>query len=110
MNLKEVYWMNKQIFYNGIIISMDDHKEYQAILVMDKKIISCGTNENILKLKTADIQIIDLKGQVVIPAFVDAHSHVASLAKSLRYVNLGEAKSIKDITNLLKPHATGNES
>ena len=102
--------MSKKIFYNGIIISMDNKKEYQAILVKDSKIIACGTNEDILKLKDNITKIINLDNKIIIPAFIDAHSHIASFAKSLRYVNLGEAKSIEDITKLLTPCISGNDS
>lgn len=102
--------MNKQIFYNGKVISMDNHKEYESILIENKIIVACGNNKDILSMKDENTKIIDLNGQVVIPAFVDAHSHIASFAKSLRYVNLGEAKSIEDIIKLLKPCVANDNS
>lgn len=102
--------MNKQIFYNGKIISMDNHKEYEAFIIENKIITACGNNKDILSMKDESTKIVDLNGQVVIPAFVDAHSHIASFAKSLRYVNLGQAKSIEDITKLLKPYVANDNS
>ena len=46
-----------------------------AMLVRDRRIAAVGTREQIERLITADTQVVDAGGHVVMPGFVDAHTH-----------------------------------
>ena len=64
------------IFYNGIILSMDDNRpQAQAIAIDGERILAVGTNNEILTLKGSSTQVIDLRGKTVMPGFIDSHSH-----------------------------------
>lgn len=70
------------IVHNGKIITVDDH-EYnsnpgtiaQAMAVRDGKILTLGSNNDVLNLKGPDTEVIDLKGKTVLPGFVNNHHH-----------------------------------
>ncbi len=75
------------IFYNGhIFTSNPSIPEAQAIAVKEGRIIAVGTDEQVLKLKGARTELVDLKGAFVTPGFVDAHLHF--LSGSLNLVQL----------------------
>jgi len=64
------------IFYNGIILTMDDNQpQAQAIAIDGERILSVGTNNEILPLKDSSTLVVDLQGKTVIPGFIDSHQH-----------------------------------
>lgn len=65
------------IFHNGPVITIDDaDPTAEAVAVRDGKIIAVGTSGEVMKMKGGSTKMIDLKGQALLPGFVDAHGHV----------------------------------
>ena len=61
---------------NANVITVDkDRPTAQAFAYENGRITVVGTNAEILKLKTASSEVIDLKGKTVVPGFNDAHLH-----------------------------------
>lgn len=70
--------MNNKLFINGIIYTMNKNQPYvTAVAVEDGKIKVTGTDDEVLKFKKADSEIIDLQGKTMLPGFIDAHCHPA---------------------------------
>jgi hypothetical protein len=64
------------IVINANVITVDaNHPTAQAFAYENGRIEAVGTNAEILKLKTRSSEVIDLKGQTVVPGFNDAHLH-----------------------------------
>jgi predicted amidohydrolase YtcJ len=79
------------VLLNGKIFTADSKNEQvQALAVDGGKIEAVGSDSQIKKLIDKDTKVIDLKGQRVLPGFIDAHSHGV-----LGGVQLGSA-DIKD--------------
>ncbi len=69
---------NDRLYINGQIIGLEHGSSIsQAMYVSNGKISAIGTNDEILRYQSADNEIYDLKNQVVLPGFIDSHSHVA---------------------------------
>jgi hypothetical protein len=67
---------NDIIYFGGDIVTMRDSSDkVEAIYVKNGKIIEVGSKEAILKLKTANTQLVDLQGKTLMPGFFDAHGH-----------------------------------
>ncbi|AOE84406.1 amidohydrolase [Pseudomonas sp. TCU-HL1] len=47
----------------------------QAVAVEDGKVRAVGSNAEVLRLKESGTQVLDLGGKVLMPGFVDSHSH-----------------------------------
>ncbi|MDH4656470.1 MULTISPECIES: amidohydrolase [unclassified Pseudomonas] len=47
----------------------------QAVAVEDGKVRAVGSNAEILRLKESGTQVMDLGGKVLMPGFIDSHSH-----------------------------------
>lgn len=93
----------KTIYYNATIITMNDAQKFaQALCMEDGIIVAVGNNEEILNLKEADTNLIDLHNQVMMPAFIDPHSHFFGLANSLSECDLSEAESFEEIITKLQ--------
>ena len=100
--------MNKTIYFNGNIITVDDKNTVaQAILVEEGKIKAVGNNEEILALKE-DATVIDLEGKTILPGFVDPHGHIVAIAQTLMIINLSEANSKEEFMQMLKKSVAEN--
>jgi len=64
------------IFRGGTIITMDDKRRHvAAVAVAGGRIIAAGDEAEVMKSRTAATKIIELKGQTLMPSFIDAHGH-----------------------------------
>ena len=64
------------VFRNGAVYTIDSKQpKAQAIAVKGKKISYVGSNQGVQPLVGTNTQIIDLKGQMLLPGFVESHVH-----------------------------------
>ena len=83
------------IFYDGIVLTMEeDQPEAQALAVQGDRILAVGSNEEILALRTQKTNVIDLEGRVLLPGFVDAHTHVFNDAMMRLGMSLNDAQQL----------------
>jgi len=86
------------VLVNGNITTMDsEQSKAQALAIKQGKFIAVGTNTQILSYVGENTRKIDLKGKTVVPGFIEAHVHGASLGRLLSQINLRNVKSIKEI-------------
>ncbi|MFN6038688.1 MAG: amidohydrolase [Bacteroidota bacterium] len=89
------------IVKNGKIYTVDSlFTISQAFAVKDGKIISIGTNIEILNGFDAN-KIVDAEGKFVYPGFIDAHCHFYNYGLGLQEVNLIGTKSFDEVLNKL---------
>ncbi|NOY84164.1 MAG: amidohydrolase [Nitrospirae bacterium] len=63
----------------GSVYTMDDQNTIaQALVMKGNKIVYVGNRESAKKFLSDDIKIIKTKGQMILPGFIDTHSHVIS--------------------------------
>ena len=77
------------IYTGGTIVTVDDAQPTAgAIAVKDGKILAVGDPDEILKLKGAATQVVDLGGKTLLPGFIDAHGHVFNVGVQAAAANL----------------------
>ena len=66
------------IFYGGPIVTVNaKNEEVQALAVQNGKIVAVGTKDAVTKeWQTDSTKVIDLKGQTLMPGFVEPHVHI----------------------------------
>ena len=69
----------------------------QAMAVRDARIVAVGSNAEIEKLKGKHTQVVDLGGHFVMPAFNDAHVHLANAGFEKLHVELAGARSLAEM-------------
>ena len=79
------------VYFNGDILTMEgDKPQYvEAVVVKDKKIVFTGNLRDALSKADANPTMLDLKGQTLIPGFIDAWGHFTLIAQNTLGVNLG---------------------
>jgi len=90
------------LYYNGSILTMEDKTEPEAVLVKDGLIAFTGSLSDAKKRAGADSVLIDLKGQCLMPAFVDPHSHIFTNGQVSQWADLKSCESFEDIINTLR--------
>ena len=80
--------MGSLIIKNGNILTMDEGKRAQWLVVCDGKILDTGNGEGYGKYVSDETVVIDAKGATVLPGFIDNHFHLIITALGAQWVNL----------------------
>ncbi|MGH9804169.1 MAG: amidohydrolase, partial [Candidatus Acidiferrales bacterium] len=65
-----------------------DQPVAEAVAIRGQRIIKVGTNAEIRKLISGDTRVINLRGRLVLPGFIDNHTHFAAAGRLLLGLNL----------------------
>jgi len=77
----------------------------QAVAVRGDKITTVGTDEDIEQCIGDATQVIDAKNRLVLPGFIDSHTHFAPGATSLDQISLNTATSLDEMQWRIKDYA-----
>ena len=95
-----------RIFYNGVIKTVDDaYPVVSAVCVQGGIIMHVGSDEEMLKYKTENTELIDLQGKFMLPGFIDSHMHMILTHYQNMQLDLGACKTKKEVLDLLKAEA-----
>lgn len=77
------------VLTNGRIVTVDDARpEAQAIAFSGDRIEALGSTDEIKRLTGPNTHVIDLKGQLAIPGFIDSHAHLTNVGGAQLELNL----------------------
>ena len=93
----------KTLFYGGKILTMSDPMYAGGVLVEDGK-ITWISPQSPLPLGEKDCTYVDLQGAVMLPGFVDAHSHFFQVATSMLQVSLNGARSPEEMGQRIRDY------
>src|SRR5512132_1239908 len=69
----------------------------EALAVKDGRIMDVGGTDEILWLREADYEVIDLAGRTVLPGFVDPHNHFSIGAFETSWGDCRGVRSVADV-------------
>ncbi len=101
---------SKKAFINGKIYTVNPQQPIaEAVLIEENKIIKVGSNDEIKLLLDSQTEIIDLKGKLMLPGFIDNHVHFVSGGFYLTGIDLRPAKSTAEFEAILKDYVDKHE-
>ncbi|BDZ66993.1 hypothetical protein GCM10025860_04410 [Methanobacterium ferruginis] len=90
-------------FTGGSIMTMDPGKEdAEAIVIQNDRIVDVGDKEILRSYN--EFELIDLNGQTLIPAFIDAHNHLSFGCLLQKGANLRGVFKKEDVLQKIKDH------
>ena len=94
------------VFLDGEIHTLTDPDEtYEAVAVRDGEIVRLGSSYDVEFLAGTDTDTIDLDGRVLLPGFIDAHTHLTTVGKYLIHADLSAADDLDEAVSLLRERA-----
>ncbi|MDB4881680.1 MAG: Amidohydrolase 3 [Gemmatimonadetes bacterium] len=83
---------------NGHVVTVDSTRPAaEAVAIAGDRIVAVGTTAEIRRLVTPATRVIDLRGRLVVPGFIDGHGHYMTLGESKLELDLTSARTWDDI-------------
>jgi len=99
-----------RLFVNGEIHTLATPDEtHEAVAVRDGAVVRLGRSHEVRFLEGVDTEVIDLDGCVLLPGFVDAHTHLTTVGRYLVHADLSVADSPMEAVDLLAERAAAVE-
>jgi predicted amidohydrolase YtcJ len=91
------------VLLNAKVVTLEDSRpEAQAVAVVGDKIADVGSTADIKRHAGPNTQVIDLKGQLVIPGFIEGHGHFGGVGEAQLNLNLMNVKSWDEIVSMVE--------
>jgi len=85
------------VLVNGKVWTGDPARPWaEAVAVRDGKIFAVGTAAELRALSPSGAKLVELGGGLVLPGFIDSHTHFLAGGFALKSIQLREAKSRED--------------
>jgi len=97
------------VFKNGKVYTVNPNQPWaEAVVVKGNKITFVGSNAEAEKWITPQARVIDLKGRMLMPGFIDGHNHFASGAAGKRGVRLVGSKDTQEMLQRIRDYVKAN--
>ncbi|HFJ9328219.1 TPA: amidohydrolase [Bacillus paranthracis] len=85
------------IFINGNVYTVEPQQPWaEAVAIKNGKIVYVGNSKGAKKYKNKNTKVIDLKGKMLLPGFVDSHLHASETVNSLYSVDLINVRTVDE--------------
>jgi predicted amidohydrolase YtcJ len=93
------------ILRNGRIVTVDSRFSiHSALAVSGNKITAVGTDAEILKLRGAQTEMVDLQGKMVLPGLIDSHVHPGAAMTEFDHP-IPQMETIDDVLRYVRSRA-----
>ena len=97
----------QKLYFNGNILTMEEGGSPQAVLTENGRIKAVGDYSLLSSISESALRV-DLAGKTLLPAFIDAHSHLSACASSFLQVPLEECTSFNEIADRIRQFVETN--
>lgn len=101
------------IYRGGPVVTVDaGAPSAEAVAVRDGRIVAVGSEAEVMPLRGAQTEVVDLAGRTLIPGFIDPHAHFGGFGAQAVGANLlappdGGVATIDDLVAALQEFAAG---
>ena len=94
------------LFKNGAVWTADaDRPRAEAVLVRDGRIAFVGDTAEAAARTPADAHVVDLRGRMLVPGFVEGHSHPAMAGLLSSKLQVIGAQTVAEVQDALREYA-----
>jgi len=93
------------ILHAGRVVTVDeDFSIHEAIAVREGRIVATGSDQDVLALREAGTEVVDLEGKMVLPGLIDSHVHPGASMHEFDH-RVPEMESVDDVLDYIKSRA-----
>jgi predicted amidohydrolase YtcJ len=94
------------ILHSGEVHTLAEPDEtYEAVAVRDGRVVRLANDYDIDFLNGVGTETVDLEGRVLVPGFVDAHTHMETVGQYGVHADLRGASGVEDVVERLQARA-----
>ena len=94
------------ILFDGVVWTVDsNHPQAEAVAVRGDRIVRVGRNRDVLAFKGPGTRLIDLDGKMVLPGFIDAHTHLGNAVDAFFELRLNGINDEATLLRLIRDRA-----
>jgi predicted amidohydrolase YtcJ len=98
------------ILHGGRIVTVDEEFSIQqAMAIKGNRILRAGLDEEILRLKGPETELLNLEGRMVLPGLIDSHVHPLSAALTEFDHSIPEMETMADVLEYFRSRARALE-
>lgn len=94
--------MDSTLYFNGTILTMEEPAAVQAVLTENGRIKAVGTLDELRAAAGPEIRMVDLRGQTLLPGFIDSHSHITALAQTMGLLPLDGVSGFDELVSRIR--------
>ena len=96
------------VLRGGRVITVDGARpEARALAVRGDRIAAVGTSAGMTRYIGPDTRVIELRGALAIPGFIEGHGHFLSMGRAKMVLDLNQARSWKEIVGMVEREVAG---
>ena len=96
------------VYRGAPVVAGPDSPTAEALVVRGDRLLHVGTEADARALAGASAEVVDLDGGLVVPGFVDAHTHVLMTGDALTRAHLRDASDLGEIQRRVRAWAEAN--
>ena len=97
------------VFRNGKVYTLDEKQPWaESVAVTGNQIAYVGENGGSAKWVGPETKVVDLKGRLLLPGFIDGHNHYVAGAATKRGVNLTGSQNTEEMLQRIRDYVTAN--
>jgi hypothetical protein len=98
------------IVFDGKVVTVDESfSVHQAMAVTGSRIVAVGGDEEVLRLKAEETELVDLDGRMVLPGLIDSHAHPCGASMTEFDHPIPQMDSIRDVLDYIRTRAEALE-
>lgn len=90
------------MYFNGTILTMEEPAVVQAVLTENGRIKAAGPLDELRAAAGPETRMVDLRGQTLLPGFIDSHSHITALAQTMGLLSLDGVSGFDELVNRIR--------
>ena len=93
----------------AIYTAQKQNPNAEAVAVADGRILFVGSLDEAEKLKSEKTKWIDLKGNTLLPGFIESHGHLYNFGYSMMQLDLRPCESFEEVLEMVKEAVENTE-
>ena len=98
------------VLRGGKVVTLDERvPEASALAARDGRIVAVGSDADVEALIGEGTEVVDLRGRLAIPGFIEGHGHYMGVGQSTLQLNLMDVGSWAEIVSMVEEAVAGAE-